>query len=157
MSEFRYPSPMNENIHSKGFPTDPISERTIGQVSLYAIMKDGFIRIVSYLNPLPVKRIVNTNDEAKIGSAITITSGVSVKIADANLNRIAFSVHTDGDNQAVWIKLQPASIDNDKKGIWVEAKIGALNFWTMPSDNIYTGEISAIANGGNVNVFTTEY
>lgn len=148
---------MSGNTHSRGFPTDPISGKAVGQTALYAIMRDGIIRMVSFLNPMPVKRIVNTKAEALIAAPVTVTNAASVKIADANPDRMFFCVHTDGDNKAVWVKLQPATVDNDKKGIWVEAKIGALNFWQMIPDNIYTGEISAIANGGDVNVFITEY
>lgn len=147
---------MAGNVHSRGFPEDPISKRTVGQTALYAIMRDGVIRMVSFLNPLPVKRVSNTNDESLIAGPI-VAGVASVKIADTNPDRMFFGVWTDGDNKAVWIKLQPAAMDDDKKGIWVEAKIGALNFWQMPPDNIYTGEISAISNGGNVNVFVTEY
>jgi len=92
-----------------------------------------------------------------ISGGIALNTATSIKIADANPDRTFFNVNTDGDNQAVWIKLQAAEVDNDKKGIWIEAKIGALNSWQMPTDAIYTGEICAISNSGTPKVFVTEY
>ena len=148
---------MAHESDTQGFPNDPETNQPIGNAALYSINSENQIELISDANPLSVKRILEPKLISSISDAMPITNMTSVKIADANPLRRYFSVCTDGDNQAVWIKLQPANIDNDKKGIWIEAKIGALNFWQMPTDNIYSGEISAIANSANVNLFTTEY
>ena len=139
------------------YEVDEISKQPVKKAAVFCLTDEGKIELVSIECPLPVKRIPHKSDTAYISNAIAVTGNSSVKIADANIDRKFFSVCTDGDNQAVWIKLQPASDDNDKKGIWIEAKIGAINYWEMLTDNIYTGEISAISNGGNVNVYVTEY
>lgn len=115
---------------------------------------------VSLANPLPVlstKRTKNTNDVANISGAILLDALTSVKIADANPDRIFFCVNNDDGVQAVFIKLQAASIDNIAKGIFLTRKTGSHIAWQMPSDNIYTGEISAIAVAGTPSVFVTEY
>ncbi len=148
---------MPSNQHSKGFPIDPISGRLIGQTALYALNGSNEIKLVSALNPLSIKRITNKSTSALILPGQEVTSGASVKIADANPNRRFFYVHANGDSKPVWIKLQSAGIDDDKKGIWVERKAGVNPFWQMPQDNIYTGEISAIADSVAVDVFVTEY
>lgn len=141
----------------ESFMPDEISKQPVEKVAVYCLTPEGKIQLISIESPLPVKRIPHKSDTAFLSPAIAIAGNASVKIADANPNRKFFSVCTDGDNQAVWIKLQPASVDDVKKGIWIEAKIGAINYWEMLTDNIYTGEISAISNGGNVNVYVTEY
>lgn len=148
---------MTHESEANGFPNDPNTNQPIGNAALYSVDIENQIRLISIENPLCVKRILEPKLVSSISDALPVTSMTSIKIADANPLRKFFSVCTDGDNQAVWVKLQAASIDDDKKGIWIEAKIGALNFWQMPTDNIYVGEISAIANSANVNLFTTEY
>ena len=100
---------------------------------------------------------INITDEATISGAIALNATTSTVIAAANPNRIFFYVTNNGSSDAVWIKLQAATTDNDKKGIWIEKKEVAESFWQMPTDNIYTGEISAIANTNGPNVYITEY
>lgn len=104
-----------------------------------------------------IGRNTNVNDTAIISDAIALNETTSVKIADVNPNRIFFYVTNNGSSDAVWVKLQAAAVDNDKKGIWVEKKEVAESFWQMPVDNIYTGEISAISNSSDPDVYVTEY
>ena len=105
---------------------------------------------------------LNTHDEATLSDAITV-GGTSVVIAEANPNRLFFHVHNFDGNEAIWIKLQAASVDNDKKGIFIEKNgaeeesAAARSFWEMATDNVYTGEISAIAVSGTPTVYITEY
>ena len=99
----------------------------------------------------------NTNDEATLSDAIVLSNTTSTKIANANPNRIFFYVTNNGAADAIWIKLQAASTDNDQKGIFLNEKEKGRTSWQMPSDNIYTGEISAIAVDGNPIVYVTEY
>lgn len=96
-------------------------------------------------------------DEAVVSSAIVLNTNASVKIADANPRRAFFYVTNDGAVDAVWIKLQSTSVDNDKKGIYLNKKGTSPNIWQMPTDAIYTGEICAIAADNNPNIFVTEY
>lgn len=100
-----------------------------------------------------IGRNTNTCDTAFHSGAIATNITTSVKILDANPLRIFFCVNNDNAQQGVWIKLQAAALDDDKKGIFLPAK----SAWQMPSDNIYTGEICAIANVGTPDVYVTQY
>lgn len=94
----------------------------------------------------------STNPTATIPAAISLNASTSTVIAVANTKRIFFAVSNDS-NQKIWLKLQAAGIDNLKKGI----PLGKGGHWEMPIQNIYTGEISAIADVGIPNVSVTEY
>lgn len=103
-----------------------------------------------------IGRNININDEAVLSDAIVL--GVtSEKIADADPERIFFHVTNNASNQAVWIKLQPTADDDDMKGIFLGSKNSGNNSWEMPMDNIYTGEICAVADSGTPSVYVTEY
>jgi len=99
-----------------------------------------------------IGRNTNTTDVATLSSAIALNSTTSVKVADALPDRINFTI-SNPENKDVWLKFQAASVDNDKKGIFVPKNA----FYEMPTDNIYTGEISAIAVSGTPSVYVTEY
>lgn len=113
---------------------------------------------------LKITRNRNTNDTATISSPITLNQTTTVKIADANEDRIFFNVSVDCGvvTDCVFIKLQAASTDDDKKGIILATTAAASQNafkldWQMTPDNIYTGEISAITKNGAVVVVPTEY
>lgn len=106
---------------------------------------------------LKIEKTRNTNDTAVIGDAIALNINTSVKIADANPDRIFFYASNDGATEAVWIKLQATGVDNDMKGIYLNKKGTSPNVWEMPPDNIYTGEICAIADANTPDVYVTEY
>ncbi len=53
----------------------------------------------------------------------------------------------------IWLKLQSASTDNDKKGIILLSG----DYFEMSADNVYPGEISAIVESGTEDVYITEY
>ncbi len=99
-----------------------------------------------------IQRLRNTNATAIVSNAVSLNSSTSTKVADANSERIYFCF-TNSSNKDVWLKLQPAATDDDKKGIFVPAE----EKWLMPEDNDYTGEISAIAESGTPDVYYTEY
>ena len=99
----------------------------------------------------------NTNDTAVVADGITLNATTSTIIAAANTDRIFFHVDNNFSDKAVWIKLQAASVDNDDKGIFLNEKEKGVTKWEMPPDNIYTGEISAIADEGAPVVYVTEY
>jgi len=101
---------------------------------------------------LTIGRNTNTNDTAFVGGGITLNSSTTTTISTADANRIFFAVSTDS-SLAFWLKLQAASVDDDKDGLFMPA----CAYWEMPTDNVYTGEISAIADSGSPKVYVTEY
>jgi len=98
-----------------------------------------------------IGRTRNFNDEATITS-VTLNSSTSTTISIVNISRIYFFVQNDS-RVDLYIKLQEASVDDDKKGI----KLSAGDAWEMLADNIYKGEISAIADIAPADVIVTEY
>lgn len=106
---------------------------------------------------LQLGRNINKADIATVSDAIAVNTSTSVKVADANPDRIFLHINNDANDLAFWIKLQPASIDNDKKGIFADKEAKGRFDWEMPSDNIYTGEISVVSDASNQNIYVTEY
>ena len=106
---------------------------------------------------LLVARNRNTNDTATVASGVTLNATTSTVIAVANPDRMYFYADNNFSDKACFIKLQAASVDNDKKGIFLNEKEKGDTRWKMSPDNIYTGEISAIADSGSPTVFVTEY
>ncbi len=94
----------------------------------------------------------STNTATTVSSAVALNATTSTTIAALNVARIFFRVHNNG-NQTVWIKLQSAATDNDKKGIELEPG----DHLEMLVNSIYTGEISGISQNGTPDVFYTEY
>lgn len=104
-----------------------------------------------------VGRNTNRNDTAVLSDPIELNAVTSAKIADAKPvgsvpARTVFMV-SNPSNENIWIKLQAAAVDNDKKGIYIPRG----GYWEMTPDNIYTGEISAIAESETPNIYVTEY
>ena len=95
---------------------------------------------------------LNITDVATLSSAISLNTSTSVLVQASNIDRIYFSISSP-DSHAIWLKLQAASVDNDKKGIYIPKN----GFWEMQPDDKYTGEICAIADTGTPSVYTTEY
>ncbi len=104
-----------------------------------------------------IGRNVNETDVATVSAGITLNGSTSTLISAANPDRIFFHVDKNGDEEAIWIKLQPAAQDDDKKGIFLTGTEKGITSWQMSPDNIYTGEISAISANGSSPVFVTEY
>lgn len=104
-----------------------------------------------------IGRNINVNDTAVVSAPIALNTTTSVKISDANTARTVFDVNNNNASHGWWLKLQAAGIDNVKKGIYITNKNGSRPFWSMPRDNIYTGEISAIADTDTPEAFVTEY
>ena len=99
-----------------------------------------------------IGRNINTTDEATLPADIALNSSTSTKIADAVDDRIVFEVYNLGEEE-IRIKLQAASVDDDFKGI----PVACGHSWSMSTDNIYTGEISAQSESGTPSVAVTEY
>lgn len=99
-----------------------------------------------------IGRNINVTDTAFLSESITLNSSTSTTIQAINTTRMHIIIF-NSSNSPVWIKLQAASVDNDKKGFQLLAK----GSWSMPVDNIYTGEISAIAANNNADIYVTRY
>ncbi|MEE8207794.1 MAG: hypothetical protein V3T88_02375 [Nitrosomonadaceae bacterium] len=104
-----------------------------------------------------IDRNKNTNDTATMSNAITLNGTTTITIATANPDRNYILIHNNSAATACWVKLQAASVDDDKKGIFIDKSVPTPAEWEMPVDNIYTGEISAISDSGAVDIYVTEY
>lgn len=99
-----------------------------------------------------IGRNVNKNDVVN-KNTITLNSSTSTKILDANERRITVLAINQGP-QRIWLKFQPASVDNLKDDDpWLDKG----DVFEMIPDNIYTGEISAIADSGTPSITIEEY
>lgn len=99
----------------------------------------------------------NVTDTATIKNPISLNASTSTTISSADSARIFFNVNNNDSTKGFWVKLQAASVDNVKKGIYITSKIGSNPAWEMPSLNIYTGEICAIAEVDSPDAYVTEY
>jgi hypothetical protein len=98
-------------------------------------------------------RNANKNDTATMSDAIVINKTTSTTLSVANADR-TYLLICNTSSKKVWVKLQAASVDNDKKGIFLKKE----TFWEMVTDNVYTGEVSAIGdNDDNLDIYVTEY
>jgi len=98
-----------------------------------------------------IGRNKNTNNEADVDSAVALNATTSTAVLSSNSERIYIAIAVTGGD--AWVKLQPAAMDNDKKGI----PICDGQTYELPTDNMYTGEISAIAVSGTPNAYPTEF
>ena len=99
-----------------------------------------------------LRRNFNQKSSATLSSGITVsTTSVIAKTSNTDRRYLAISV-TGND---VFVKLQAASVDDDSKGIMLANGLT----WEMPTDAIYTGEVSCIKDGVGpaATIFVTEY
>lgn len=93
---------------------------------------------------------------SSIPSPIELNNSTSVKILDYYQDRMSVEVcniEPSMSGKFIYLKLQPASTDNEKKGIVVFPG----QCWSEDSSKIYVGEISAISNFNNIFAYVTEY
>ena len=106
---------------------------------------------------LAASRDIIVGSVDNISDAIDLNAATSVTIVDAISNEGPKTrrhiIISNSSAIAVWIKEQAASIDNDKKGIYLAAK-GVLNLYN--TGIIYQGEISAIAELDNPSIHVVE-
>ena len=103
-----------------------------------------------------VPKNVDTNTEATLTSAIALNATTSTTILAADTGLVSSKRKifiSNPTNKDVWVKLQAASADNDKKGIWLPKN----SVLPLPGGEIYTGEISAISVSGTPSVYLTTY
>ena len=93
----------------------------------------------------------NSSDEATT-TTITLNDSTSTLIKAAGAFFTRFEV-SNQSNRDVYIKLQAASVDNIKEGEFLPR--GSV--WTMPEDQLYIGEISAIADAGTPDITVNTY
>jgi len=91
-------------------------------------------------------------DEATITS-VALNSSTSTKILDSNLSRQTVNI-SNITNFGIWIKKQAASVDNDKKGIFLPKRASAVLYTT--SEDKYYGELCAISASGTPTINITE-
>lgn len=100
---------------------------------------------------------INSNDTPILSSTIPLnTTTSSVLLIEQSVGespRIRVIVQNNGVTP-MWVKLQPASVDNIMKGM----KIPAGEFRTIiEAPNIYNGEISGIAEVGSPTAYVTSF
>lgn len=111
-----------------------------------------------------IGRNSNTNDTS-IVTSVSINSTTAVVLAPSNPDRVFFNVSLDAGitDKDVFIRLYPAALDNSKRGILLARRSSSNDaffwpIWQMPTDSIYTGEISAILGAGSaITLHVTEY
>ena len=91
-----------------------------------------------------------------ISGKIDVGSAVTTKILDAELvsegrqsKRISVAISVL--KQDAWIKLQPADKDNEKKGIFIQRG----QTFVLEASGMYSGEISAISNLADAELYVT--
>jgi hypothetical protein len=110
-----------------------------------------------------IGRNYNRHDEAFVSTHL-LDSVTPVVIGNINEKRIYFSVCLAAGitDENVAIRLYPAGTDSIAQGEILTRRNSSndANFrpsWAMSTDNIYTGEISAITSSGTATVHVTEY
>ena len=110
-----------------------------------------------------IGRNVNEHDEATV-TRVTINSLTATTLASANDKRmyLSFCLAFGTLDVDAAIRAYPAAQDNIKQGrdVLTRNTLGNTNLFKplheMLADNIYDGEISAIALSGTVNLLITE-
>lgn len=91
------------------------------------------------------------SDEA-VEANVSINSTTATTLVEEDEDRTYLEI-SNPSNQDVWIKLQAASVDDNKTGIHLPAG----ERWRMGDNDKYTGEVSAIMDvGGSKLIHTTE-
>lgn len=109
-----------------------------------------------------VGRNRNTNDTTTV-TTYTINSATATTISAANEKRTHFRVDlSPGTNDRnVAVREYPASTDNVFHGNVLTRRTGSNDalfnsFFEMPEASIYTGEVSAITDGGTTDIYVSE-
>jgi len=104
------------------------------------------------LSPTPVATGTGGDASTATISQVALNATTSTTIKAASTNFVA--VHISNESTVdIWVKFQAASIDNGKKGIFLERG----GYYEMPTGQRYTGEISAIADSGTPTINVTVY
>ena len=98
----------------------------------------------------------NTNDVAVVTS-VALNSSTAVTILAADVQRLFFEINNNDGTKDFWIRFYPAATDNIKHGIFITSKTGSRTTFQMKRDNMYTGEISAIAVTDSPTAYITSF
>ena len=91
-----------------------------------------------------IGRNTNQSDIAEVSDEIKITVNTAVTIAPIDKDRIYFAVSVRSKD--AYIRFMPATTQpSERKGIYLKKD----QIYEMPTDNIYTGEISIINKKNN--------
>lgn len=136
--------------------TSPGSEAiapTIDKIRITRIDADSNFKVIGSISRVDYDKFNRiTNKNASLSSAITLNGTTSTTVLVANEDRLNI-VFSNPSNQSVWLKQQAASVDDDKKGIFVFARSN----YESPPTTTYTGEYSAIVDtGASADVNVTE-
>lgn len=99
-------------------------------------------------------RNANTNDEATVDDEVEITGNVAVSAVPVNVARIYVAISILSED--AFVRFIPAATDNStRKGVFVPKN----STYELPTDNMYTGEISIINAKNNKKplYYITEY
>ena len=97
-----------------------------------------------------IGRNSNKYDSTVTGS-VTLNATTSTTVLIANSDRMGYSI-SNTSSKDVWIKEQAASVDNLKEGEIVWARSTA----SSEPDQMYHGEVSAIAVSGTPTIYIKE-
>ena len=105
----------------------------------------------------------NTTDTATV-TTVTVGDTNAVTLLASNPVRLDWRANLNGNggNETVYIREYPAATDNIKQGRvlvkYLDEDGSYFNLSEkMEPSAVYTGEISAISESGNVTVYVTEY
>ena len=93
----------------------------------------------------------NVNASPVLGSGVALNSSTSTALLTTTLQD-SMLIFTNDGNQDAFVKLQAASVDNDKKGFIIYKGTTA----TLVLEHVaYPGEVSAITKNGSTTMYTT--
>ena len=101
-----------------------------------------------------IGRNINVDDTAIVNSMVETTDNNALTVLDANPDRLYVAISIKG--QDAFIRFIPAATDtSERKGIFIKKD----NTYELPTDNIYTGEISVInsRNNRHPEIYVTEF
>ncbi len=91
-----------------------------------------------------IGRNANTSDFAEVTDVVEITVNTAVLVAPIDKDRIYFAVSVTSKD--AYIRFMPATTQpSERKGIFLKKD----QIYEMPTDNIYTGEVSIINKKNN--------
>lgn len=111
------------------------------------------------------KKVGNNRNfqDTSVTTTVTVNSLTATVLAPANPDRLWVRISLDSGtlNQEVFVREYPAATDNNKAGELLIREISSNHSLFKPcyytfADNVYTGEISGIADAGTFNVHVTE-
>lgn len=109
-----------------------------------------------------IGRTISTTDES-VTTTVTINSTTATLLLAANPERMYARISLDSGNSKVeaFIREYAAATDNTKRGELMVRDTGSNHTlykptWFTLTDNVYTGEISAIAESGSFDLHITE-